>query len=91
MEKHEAFLQDLIAQFLQPGPAGIDAMIENEQKYIFAKAKKAEAEAEFKNDCQMWILQLKSFVLDTLIDNNKRNSQTFLDFLDELNKISVIA
>jgi hypothetical protein len=76
MEKHEAFLKDLVAQFLQPA--------ENQ-----ARAAKKE-EAAFGNDCKMWILQLKSFVLDALANYNTRNSQTFLDFLDELNKISVI-
>jgi hypothetical protein len=77
MNKQEAFLQDLVAQFLQPN-------INTSPR----EAKKEEA--EFANDCKMWILQLKSFVLDALANYNIRNSQTFLDFLDELNKISVI-
>lgn len=44
---------------------------------------------EYENECLMWTLQLKAFVLDSIVDSRKRNSQQFLDFLDELNKISV--
>jgi aminopeptidase-like protein len=45
---------------------------------------------EFENDCNMWILQLKSFVFDALADKNKKDSQTLIKFLDELNKISIV-
>ena len=48
-----------------------------------------EDQAEFENNCNMWLLQLKAFVLDTICEPEKANSQAFLDFLDELNRISV--
>jgi ribosomal protein L5 len=86
----EQFLQELLDYWTQISegkkPAGVKALDE-------AIDKKAECKkqcAEFKNNCNMWILQLKAFVLDTLLDEKKANSQTFLNFLDELNKISVI-
>jgi hypothetical protein len=46
---------------------------------------------EFENECQMVLLQVKSFVLDALMDKNKKYSQTLINFLDSLNAISIIA
>jgi hypothetical protein len=82
-------IDDLIVTLLAlteaDGTPLLDKQIEKDKKLEAKKEK-----AAFKNDCNMWILQLKAFVLDTLIDEDKANSQTFLNFLDELNKISVI-
>ncbi|GMO69688.1 MAG: hypothetical protein Nk1A_8920 [Endomicrobiia bacterium] len=53
------------------------------------QAIKPKPISNFQNDCKMHILQLKAFVFDALQDPNKRNSRELLDFLDDLNAISV--
>ena len=44
---------------------------------------------EFEINAELYVLQLKAFVFDAMQCKKVKNSQAFLDFLDELNAISV--
>jgi hypothetical protein len=90
---NEHFIEELLNFWMQQvpedkRPSGVKQLDEAIAKEKIAQAKREKA--EFANDCKMWILQLKGFILDTLTNEKKANSQIFLDFLDELNKLSVI-
>jgi ribosomal protein L5 len=77
-------LSDLIDELLT------NILVPSENKKIYKDTSTCELDEDFENDCQMWLLQIKAFVLDSLADKNKRDSQTLINFLDSLNTISTI-
>lgn len=56
--------------------------------YIIKTNYIPESENDFENDCNMWLLQIKAFIVDAMV--NEEDISLLTNFIDELSKLKKI-